>query len=105
MTNAFGLRPPSEKGDNAIEVLEAIIAGRAKVLVCFGGILTVAMSDTHDTFRGMRNLGLAVDIATKLNRSYPLRAKTALVLPCLGLTNLDTQASGPLAITVEDSMS
>jgi anaerobic selenocysteine-containing dehydrogenase len=53
----------------------------------------------------MRKLDLAVHIATKLNRSHLLTAKTSLVLPCLGRTDLDTQASGPQAVTVEDSMS
>ncbi len=77
----------------------------SKALICLGGNLAVAMSDPEATFGGMRKLDLAVHIATKLNRSHLLTAKTSLVLPCLGRTDLDTQASGPQAVTVEDSMS
>jgi molybdopterin-dependent oxidoreductase alpha subunit len=105
MERAFGFRPRSEKGHNAIEAVEAAIDGRAKALICLGGNLAVAMSDPQATFAGMRKLDLSVHIATKLNRSHLLTAKTTLVLPCLGRTDLDSQASGPQSVTVEDSMS
>ncbi|MGO8145084.1 FdhF/YdeP family oxidoreductase [Rhizobium leguminosarum] len=105
MERAFGFRPPSDKGHNAIEAVEAAIDGRAKALICLGGNLAVAMSDSGATFSGMRSLDLAVHIATKLNRSHLLTAKTTLVLPCLGRTDRDIQASGRQAVTVEDSMS
>ncbi|MEZ2126900.1 MULTISPECIES: FdhF/YdeP family oxidoreductase [unclassified Sinorhizobium] len=102
---AFGFRPTGERGHNAVEAVEAIIAGKSKALICLGGNLAVAMSDPEATWEGMRKLDLAVHIATKLNRSHLLTAKTSLVLPCLGRTDLDTQISGPQAVTVEDSMS
>jgi molybdopterin-dependent oxidoreductase alpha subunit len=105
MERAFGFRPSGKKGHNAVEAVEAIIAGRSKALVCLGGNLAVAMSDPDATWEGMRKLDLAVHIATKLNRSHLLTAKTSIILPCLGRTDLDTQASGPQAVTVEDSMS
>ncbi|MCM2394575.1 FdhF/YdeP family oxidoreductase [Rhizobium sp. S95] len=105
MERAFGFRPSGEKGHNAIEAVEAIIAGKSKALVCLGGNLAVAMPDPDATFEGMRRLDLAVHIATKLNRSHLLTARTSIILPCLGRTDLDTQASGPQAVTVEDSMS
>jgi molybdopterin-dependent oxidoreductase alpha subunit len=105
MERAFGFRPSGDKGHNAVEAVEAIIAGKSKALICLGGNLAVAMSDPQATFDGMRKLDLAVHIATKLNRSHLLTARTSLVLPCLGRTDLDTQTSGPQAVTVEDSMS
>jgi molybdopterin-dependent oxidoreductase alpha subunit len=105
MERAFGFRPPSDKGHNAIEAVQAAINGEAKALVCLGGNLAVAMADPQATFQGMRKFDLAVHIATKLNRSHLLTAKHTLVLPCLGRTDLDTQSSGPQAVTVEDSMS
>lgn len=105
MEKAFGFRPSGEKGHNAIETIEAIADGRSKALVCLGGNLAVAMADPDATFAAMRKLDLAVHIATKLNRSHLLVAKTSLILPCLGRTDLDTQASGPQSVTVEDSMS
>jgi len=105
MEKAFGFRPSGDKGHNAVEAVEAIAAGRSKALICLGGNLAVAMSDHLATFEAMRKLGLAVHIATKLNRSHLLLARTSLILPCLGRTDLDAQASGPQAVTVEDSMS
>ncbi|MBX4897059.1 FdhF/YdeP family oxidoreductase [Rhizobium bangladeshense] len=105
MERAFGFRPPGKKGHNAVEAIEAIAAGRSKALVCLGGNLAVAMSDPDVTFEAMRKLDLVVHIATKLNRSHLLTAKTSIILPCLGRTDLDMQATGPQAVTVEDSMS
>ncbi|WP_018896708.1 FdhF/YdeP family oxidoreductase [Rhizobium sp. 2MFCol3.1] len=105
MERAFGFRPTDMKGHNAIESVEAIMEGTSKALICLGGNLAVAMSDTEVTFEAMRKLDLAVHITTKLNRSHLLIAKTSIVLPCLGRTDLDTQATGPQSVTVEDSMS
>jgi anaerobic selenocysteine-containing dehydrogenase len=53
----------------------------ARALVCLGGNLAVAMSDPDVTFNAMRNLDLAVHIATKLNRSHLLLAKQSFILP------------------------
>ena len=105
MERAFGFRPTDAKGHNAVETIEAIAEGRSKALVCLGGNLAVAMSDPDYVFPAMRRLDLAVHVATKLNRSHLLSARTTIVLPCLGRTDLDTQASGPQSVTVEDSMS
>src|SRR3982075_839037 len=105
IARVFGFEPPRDKGHNAIEAVEAIRDGRSKALVCLGGNLAVAMPDPQVTFKAMRNLDLAVHIATKLNRSHLLLAKQSLILPCLGRTEIDLQAAGPQSITVEDSMS
>src|SRR6266852_4267376 len=105
IARVFGFDPPRNKGHNAIEAVEAIRDGRSKALVCLGGNLAVAMSDPEVTFNAMRNLDLAVHIATKLNRSHLLLAKQSFILPCLGRTEIDTQATGPQSVTVEDSVS
>src|ERR1700736_2660867 len=105
IARVFGFDPPRNRGHNAIEAVEAIRDGRSKALVCLGGNLAVAMSDPEVTFNAMRNLDLAVHIATKLNRTHLLLAKQSFILPCLGRTEIDVQATGPQSITVEDSMS
>src|SRR3981189_1321640 len=105
LARVFGFEPPRNKGHNAVEAVEAIRDGRSKALVCLGGNLAVAMPDPEVTFKAMRNLDLAVHIATKLNRSHLLVGKQSLILPCLGRTEIDLQAAGPQSITVEDSMS
>src|SRR5207302_854836 len=93
------------KGHNAIEAIEVIRDGRSKALLCLRGNLAVAMADPEATFKAMRNLDLAVHIATKLNRSHLLVAKQSFILPCLGRTEIDVQATGRQSVTVEDSMS
>ena len=105
MARTFGFEPPRHKGHNAIEAIEAIRDGRSKALICLGGNLAVAMSDPEVTFKAMRKLDLAVHIATKLNRSHLLVAKQSFILPCLGRTEIDMQATGRQSVTVEDSMS
>jgi len=105
LARVFGFAPPRNKGHNAIEAVEAIRDGRSKALVCLGGNLAVAMSDPEVTFKAMRKLDLSVHIATKLNRSHLLLAKQSFILPCLGRTETDIQATGRQSVTVEDSMS
>jgi molybdopterin-dependent oxidoreductase alpha subunit len=100
----FGFKPPREHGHGAVESIKAIADGRSKAIVCMGGNLPVAMSDPQACFEAMRKLDLAVHIATKLNRSHLLLAKNSFILPCLGRTELDEQATGPQSVTVEDSM-
>jgi anaerobic selenocysteine-containing dehydrogenase len=63
------------------------------------------MSDPGTVFPAMRNLDLFVSLATKLNRSHLLTAKTSIILPVLGRTDVDFQATGTQSVTVEDSMS
>lgn len=100
----FGFSPPRKHGRAAVNTIEAIRDGKSKALVCLGGNLATAMSDPAVTFPAMRKLDLAVHIATKLNRSHLLQAKAMFLLPCLGRTELDVQATGPQSITVEDSV-
>ena len=101
----FGFTPPSERGHDAVAAMQAIIDGRSKALICLGGNLPVALSDSSRCYSAMRNLELSVGISTKLNRSHLLIGREAFLLPCLGRTEVDIQASGPQAVTVEDSMS
>jgi molybdopterin-dependent oxidoreductase alpha subunit len=63
------------------------------------------MPDPVKCHEAMRKLDLAVHIVTKLNRSCLLVGKESIILPCLGRTEQDIQATGPQSITVEDSMS
>jgi molybdopterin-dependent oxidoreductase alpha subunit len=101
----FGFEFPLTHGHDAVEAVRAIRDGRSRALVCLGGNLAVAISDPEVTFPAMRKLDLVVHIATKLNRSHLIPARHAFLLPCLGRTELDVQASGVQSVTVEDSMS
>ena len=102
---AFGFRPPPRHGHDAVNAMQAMVAGQAKVLVCLGGNFSIALPDSDYSSQGMRNLDLAVHIATKPNRSHLLIAKQSTLLPVLGRTERDLQATGAQSVTVEDSMS
>jgi len=104
LDKAFPIKAPRGKGHNAVEAIAAIRDRRSKVLFCMGGNLAVAMSDPEATFAAVRQLELAAHVATKLNRSHLLIAKESFILPCLGRTELDIQATGRQSVTVEDSM-
>jgi molybdopterin-dependent oxidoreductase alpha subunit len=101
----FGFRPPTAHGHDAVAAMQAIVDGRSKALICLGGNLAVALPDSQACFPAVRRLDLSVHIATKLNRSHLLTGKQSFILPCLGRTERDNQATGPQAVTVEDSMS
>ncbi len=101
----FGFAPPRAHGHDAVAAMQAIMAGTSKVLIGLGGNLAVALPDPEMCFEAMRKLDLAVHVATKLNRSHLLIGREAIILPCLGRTELDVQAGGAQSVTVEDSMS
>jgi anaerobic selenocysteine-containing dehydrogenase len=69
-----------------------------------GGNFLSATPDTRRTASGLRNVGLTVQISTKLNRSHLITGKTAIILPVLGRTEIDIQESGEQFVTVENSM-
>jgi molybdopterin-dependent oxidoreductase alpha subunit len=101
----FGFRPPPHHGHDAVAALQAMVEGRSKALLCLGGNFAVAMPDPEQAFPAMQGLDLAVHLGTKLNRSHLLVAKETFLFPVIGRTELDMQAGGPQAVTIEDSMS
>lgn len=101
----FGFAPPREHGFDTLDAIAAMRDGRAKVFFALGGNFAAATPDTAQTQVALRNCALTVHVSTKLNRSHLVHGREALVLPCLGRTEVDLQATGPQAVTVEDSMS
>ncbi|MDR5746123.1 FdhF/YdeP family oxidoreductase [Caballeronia sp. LZ029] len=102
---AFGFTPPKKHGNDVVATLESMMRGEAKVFVALGGNFAAAIPDWARMQGAIRELDLTVHIATKLNRSHLVHGRDALILPCLGRTEIDIQADGPQSITVEDSMS
>jgi molybdopterin-dependent oxidoreductase alpha subunit len=101
----FGFEPPREHGYDTVGAIQAMLDGRGKVFIAMGGNFAAATPDTAATWRALRQCELTVHIATKFNRSHVVHGKQALVLPVLGRTEIDVQATGPQGVTVEDSMS
>jgi molybdopterin-dependent oxidoreductase alpha subunit len=100
----FGFEPPREPGHAVVAAVEAMVRGTAKVFIGMGGNFVAAVPDTGIATAAMRRLSLTVGINTKLNRGHLVHGQKALILPCLGRTEIDLQADGPQAVTVEDSM-
>jgi len=100
----FGFEPPRQHGLDTVDAVKAMHAGRAKVFFAMGGNFLSATSDTEFTAAALRNCHLTAHVSIKLNRSHLVTGQTALILPCLGRTDRDRQASGNQFVTVEDSM-
>ncbi|MET1066823.1 MAG: FdhF/YdeP family oxidoreductase [Pseudomonas prosekii] len=101
----FQFKVPRDNGHNVVEAIHAMADGRAKVFIGLGGNFAQATPDSSRTFQALSNCDLTVQISTKLNRSHLAHGKEALILPCLGRTDIDIQTEGPQAVTVEDSFS
>ncbi|QJP06497.1 FdhF/YdeP family oxidoreductase [Pseudomonas multiresinivorans] len=101
----FQFKVPRENGHNTVEAINAMLDGQARVFIGLGGNFAQATPDSPRTHQSLRNCALTVQISTKLNRSHLTVGGDALILPCLGRTDIDRQADGPQAVTVEDSFS
>jgi molybdopterin-dependent oxidoreductase alpha subunit len=105
LRDVFGFEPPRAHGHNVVEAVQAMVDGSAKVFVALGGNFVRAIPDWDTAEAAMRRLRLTVAINTKLNRGHLVHGEQALILPCLARSDIDVQANGRQAITVEDSMS
>ncbi len=101
----FKFDPPRAHGYDVVAAIKAMHEGHAHVFFAMGGNFHSATPDTEFTSDALRRCRLTVHVATKLNRSHLVTGRQALILPCLGRTELDRQASGEQFVTVEDSMS
>ncbi len=101
----FEFTPPRRAGHNTVEALAAMLRDEVRVLIALGGNLAAAAPDSPRTEEALRRCGLTVHISTKLNRSHLVPGKEGLILPTLGRTEADMQATGRQFITVEDSFS
>ena len=101
----FGFDPPRQHGLDTVDTIRAMRDGRIDVFMGLGGNFAAATPDTAVTEAALASVGLTVHVATKPNRSHVCHGRESLLLPCLGRTERDLQASGEQFVTVEDSMS
>ena len=95
---------PRVHGYDTIETIQAMLQGQVKVLFALGGNFYRATPDHTATKLALANCELTVQVSTKLNQSHLYTAKSALILPALGRTEIDEQLSGIQTVTVENSM-
>ena len=97
----FGFTAPHKPGCDAVETCELMEHGKVGVFVAMGGNFMMATPDTPRTAAGLERCALTVGITTKLNRTHLYPGTRALILPCMGRSELDPAGF----VTVEDSMS
>jgi len=100
----FGFEPPFRHGYDTVNAIQAMHARKARVFFALGGNFLSATPDTEYTAEALRRCSLTVQVSTKLNRAHLVTGAQALILPCLGRTEIDVQASGPQFVSTENSM-
>jgi molybdopterin-dependent oxidoreductase alpha subunit len=100
----FNFAPPKEHGTDTVETIKHMPAGRIRFFLGLGGNFLAAAPDTEYTARALQSCRLTAHVSTKLNRSHLVTGEIALILPCLGRSEIDRQESGEQFVTVEDSM-
>jgi len=100
----FDFEPPRNHGFDTVRAIHAMHEGQGKVFFALGGNFLSATPDTDFTAAALRRCRLTTQVSTKLNRSHLVTGERALILPCLGRTEIDVQAAGPQFVTTENSM-
>ena len=100
----FDFNPPQHHGYDTVEAIKAMYEDKAKVFFAMGGNFLSATPDTEYTAKALQNCQLTVQVSTKLNRSHLNTGQKAIILPCLGRTELDQQSTGKQFVSVENSM-
>lgn len=103
--DVFDFEPPRRHGHHAVDTVEAMHNGTAKVFIGMGGNFIRAISDTERSYAAMRKLDLSVGIATKLNRGHLVHAREALILPVVARSERIETELGEQFVTIEDAMS
>lgn len=100
----FDFEPPRKHGYDTVASIRAMHAKAGQVFIALGGNFLSATPDTAYTAEALRNCRLTVQISTKLNRSHLITGREAIILPCLGRSEVDERATGPQFISMENSM-
>jgi molybdopterin-dependent oxidoreductase alpha subunit len=101
----YGFTAPKDKGLDTVGSCRGVIDGSVKAFVALGGNFLRAVPETAAMEEAWPRLRLSVQIATKLNRNHLFPGAVTYLLPCLGRIEQDVQASGPQAVSMEDSTS
>jgi molybdopterin-dependent oxidoreductase alpha subunit len=103
LAEQYGFEPPRETGYNTVDACEAILAGKVRAFMMLGGNFVRAIPDRDRMEPAWRRMRLTINVATKLNRSHIVHGEISFILPVLGRIEVDRQASGPQALSMEDS--
>ncbi|MCF8609861.1 FdhF/YdeP family oxidoreductase [Gordonia sp. HY285] len=101
---AFAFEPPREHGLDSVNAMNAMDRGDIRVFFSMAGNLVAAISDSGRAEAAIRSADLTVSVTTKLNRSHVITGAESLLLPVIGRTEYDEQATGRQVTTVEDTV-
>ncbi|HKO90464.1 MAG TPA: FdhF/YdeP family oxidoreductase [Polyangiaceae bacterium] len=101
LAERFHFAAPQATGLNSVGAIRAMREGQIRVFFALGGNFLSAAPDTEITARALERTRLTTHVSTKLNRSHLVTGRRALILPCMGRTEVDSSGF----VTVEDSMS
>jgi molybdopterin-dependent oxidoreductase alpha subunit len=105
LESVFGFTAPRHQGYDTVMAIKAMHDGKGRVFIGLGGNFLSATPDTEFTAAALRRCVLTAHVSTKLNRSHLVTGRRALILPCLGRSEVDLRNGVEQFVTVEDSMS
>jgi molybdopterin-dependent oxidoreductase alpha subunit len=103
LVELYGFEPPRWDGLSTVDACKGVLKGDVRGFVSLGGNFLRAVPERSLMEPAWSGLQLSVQIATKLNRSHIVPGEVTYLLPCLGRIEIDQQASGPQAVSMEDS--
>jgi anaerobic selenocysteine-containing dehydrogenase len=100
----FRFAPLRDHGTDTVETIKQMHEGKISFFLGMGGNFLAASPDTEYTAKALQKCRVTAHVSTKLNRSHLITGEVALILPCLGRSEVDCQETGEQFVTVEDSM-
>jgi molybdopterin-dependent oxidoreductase alpha subunit len=100
----YKFTPPQDHGLDVVEAIKAMHEGKLDIFIALGGNFLSATPDTQFTAEALSRCKLTVQISTKLNRSHLVTGKEALILPCLGRSDIDRTGTEAQYVSCENSM-
>jgi molybdopterin-dependent oxidoreductase alpha subunit len=104
LSREFQFSPPREHGTHTVDTIKNMHEGKIRFFFGLGGNFLSATPDTEFTAKALQKCRVTAHVSTKLNRAHLITGEIALILPCLGRSEIDRQQSGEQFVTVEDSM-
>jgi molybdopterin-dependent oxidoreductase alpha subunit len=100
----FAFKTPEKDGFDTVAAIGAMHDGNAKVFFAMGGNFVSATPDTDHVAEALGKCRLTAQVITKLNRTALVTGERSLILPCLGRSEIDMQASGEQFVSTESTM-
>lgn len=94
---------PRRGSHGTVDACQAILGRNVKGFVSLGSNFLRAIPECKLMETAWSKLRLSVQIATKLNRSHLVPGEVTYLLPCPGRIEIDDQATGAQAVSIEDS--